>query len=247
MKQSKVVLGVVAVVLGITASGWAEEGVSVEVTADFFSKYVWRGQNVTDDWVFQPGASATYSGLTAGFWGSLDLTDENDESGEFIEYDYYLDYSGQITEMIGYSVGGIYYYFPGSEATTEVYAGVSFDVIASPSLTVYYDVDEVEGAYVALGVGHTFEDLGDLPFDIDLSANLGWGDSSYNDAYWSTDDVEVDSELNDLTLSAAFPLEVGPVTVTPSVHYVALLGSDVSDVADDDSLFYAGVGLAYGF
>ena len=247
MRKSQVVWCVAAALFGISTVGWAEGDVSVEVTTDFFSKYVWRGQNITDDWSFQPGVSATYGGLTGGFWGSLEMTDEDDQSGEFIEYDWHLDYSGQINDTVGYSVGGIYYYFPGGEATTEIYAGLSFDVVARPSVTVYYDIDEVDGAYVALGVGHTFEDLENLPFDIDLSANLGWGDSSYNDGYWSTDTVEVDSELNDLTLSAAFPFEVGPVTVTPSVHYVALLGSDISDVADDDSLFYAGVGLAYGF
>ncbi|UCD51028.1 MAG: hypothetical protein JSW27_00030 [Phycisphaerales bacterium] len=241
MKQSKLVLCMA--VMGMAGAAWAEGDVSVEVTSDFFSKYVWRGQNVTDDWVFQPGISATYGGLTAGFWGSLDLTDENDESGEFIEYDYYLDYSGQINETVGYSVGGIYYYFPGGDPTTELYAGVSLDTIVSPSLTVYYDIEEVDGAYAALGFGHSIESE-DLPCGIDLSANLGWGDSSYNDAYWGVDD----GELNDLTLSAAFPFEVGPVTVTPSVTYVAVLGSDVSDVAgDDDSLVYAGVGLAYGF
>ena len=247
MKQSKVALWVAVAVLGMTGAAWAEGDVSVEVTSDFFSKYVWRGQNVTDDWSFQPGVSATYGGLTAGIWGSLDMTDENGESGEFIEYDWYLDYSGQITETVGYSVGAIYYYFPGGDPTTELYAGVSLDVVASPSLTLYYDIEEVDGMYVALGLGHTFEEIENLPFDIDLSASLGWGDSSYNDAYWSTPTVNVGSELNDLTLTAAFPFAVGPVTVTPSVHYVALLGSDISDVADDDSLFYAGVGLAYGF
>ncbi len=246
MRKSKVVLMVAVAVLGMTGASWAEGDVSFEVTTDFFSKYVWRGQNVTDDWVFQPGVSATYKGLTGGFWGSLDLTDENDESGEFIEYDWYADYSGQINKTVGYSVGGIYYYFPGGGATTEVYAGLSFDVVASPSVTVYYDIDEVEGAYVALGFGHSIEDE-NLPFGIDLSANLGWGDSNYNDAYWSTDTVTVGSELNDLTLTAAFPFEVGPVSVTPSVTYVALLGSDIGDIADDDSLVYAGVGLAYGF
>ncbi len=248
MRKSKIVLMVAVAVLGMTGTGWAEGDVSFEVTTDFFSKYVWRGQNVTDDWVLQPGFSATYKSLTGGVWGNLDLTDENGENGEFIELDWYVDYSGQINETIGYSVGGIYYHFPGAGGTTEVYGGLSFDVVASPSVTVYYDVDEVEGAYVALGVGHSFEDLGeDVPFGIDLSANLGWGDSNYNDAYWSTPTVTVGSELNDLTLSAAFPFEVGPVSITPSIHYVALLGGDIGDVAADDSLFYAGVGLAYGF
>ncbi len=246
MRKSKAAICVAVVVLGLGTTGLAEE-VSVEVTADFFSKYVWRGINVTDDWSFQPGVSATYGGFTAGVWGALDMTDENGESGEFIEYDYYVDYSGQITDIIGFSVGGIYYYFPSVDpsATTEVYVGLNFDVVANPSVTVYYDVDEVEGAYVSLGVGHTFEDIENVPFDVDLGASLGWGDSNYNEAYWGDG---IGAELNDLVLSAAFPFEVGPVAVTPSMHYVAILGSDTSDAAgDDDSLFYAGVGFAYGF
>jgi len=250
MKQSKVVLCVVAA-LAMAGAAWAEGDVSVEVTADFFSKYIWRGQNVTDDWSFQPGVSATYAGLTGGIWGSLDMTSENDQSGEFIEYDWYLDYSGAISDAVGYSVGAIYYYFPGGEATTELYAGVSVDTIASPSLTVYYDIDEVEGTYVSLGFGHSVEGLEDLPFGIDLSASVGWGDSSYNDAYWGTTAMpNIGSELNDLVLSVGLPFEVGPVSVTPSVTYVALLGSDVkdSDAFDtDNDVVVAGIGLAYGF
>ena len=45
MKQSKVVLcvAVAVAVLGMTGAAWAEGDVSVEVTSDFMSKYVWRG------------------------------------------------------------------------------------------------------------------------------------------------------------------------------------------------------------
>jgi hypothetical protein len=111
-------------------------------------------------------------------------------------------------------------------------------------VTVYYDVDAVEGFYAALSVGHSFENLGDLPFGIDLGANLGLGGSEYNEAYWGVDSAE----LNDLTLTAGFPFDVGGFTVTPTLAYVAVLGSDVSDAAgDDDSIFYGGVGLAMEF
>ncbi len=246
MNKRVLLLLVIVACLGMAHQclGESEESpVSFEVTADFFSKYVWRGQNVTDDWVFQPGISAAYGGLTGGFWGNLDLTDENDESGEFIEYDWYVDYSGQVNDTVGYSVGAIYYSFPGGEATTELYWGLSFDVPASPSVTVYHDVDEIDGTYVALGVGHSFEDLEDLPFGVDLSASLGWGDSSYNEGYWGADG----GELNDLVLSVAFPLEIAGVSVTPSASYIALLGSDVRDAAADDDIVVVGVGLAKGF
>ena len=55
----------------------AGDKVSVGASADFFSKYVWRGQNLVDDWVLQPGASVGYKNLTASVWENLDLTDEN--------------------------------------------------------------------------------------------------------------------------------------------------------------------------
>ena len=143
----------------------------------------------------------------------------------------------------GFGVHGNCVAWCGSDATTELYWGFSVDVPASPAITVYHDIDEIDGTYAAFSVGHSFENPGDLPFGVDL-------DGSYNDGYWSTDTIEVDSEFNDLKLTAAFPFTVGGLTVTPSVAYVALLGSDVSDVsdvADDDSIFSAGVGLAYEF
>ncbi|MHC4368821.1 MAG: hypothetical protein ACYSW8_14535, partial [Planctomycetota bacterium] len=180
-----------AVVLGVMgcAGGAAlaedDSGIEFELTADFFNKYIWRGQNLVDDWVFQPGASATYGGLTASFWGNLDLTNENGSEGEFSEIDLSLDYSGQFPgiDILGYSVGMINYDFPvtgGADDTTEVYVGLNADVPASPSVTYYRDVDEVkDGTYISVGVGYSFEnvfELGpDTPVGVDLSASLGWG------------------------------------------------------------------------
>ena len=73
----------------------AEDKIDFEVTADYFGKYIWRGQNLSDDPVFQPGISFSYKGLTAGLWGSLETTSINNNSGEFTEWDYSLDYSGE--------------------------------------------------------------------------------------------------------------------------------------------------------
>ena len=220
-----------------------DPGVAVEVTADVFSKYVWRGQNVTDDWVFQPGVSASYRGATVGYWGNLDLTDENGQSGEFIEHDWYAGYSTAVTDLVGLGFGAIYYYFPGADDTTEVYWEIGLDVPASPAVTFFHDVDAVDGTYASLSLSHSLEDLWDMPFRVDLGAGLGWGSQSYNEAYWGVDT----SELNDLTLTAGFPFEVAGVNVTPAVSYIALLGSDIRDAADDDDLFVAGVALAKGF
>jgi len=248
MGKTKVAGRVAMVLLTMVTAGLAQDdpAVTVGVTGDFFSSYVWRGQLITDGWVFQPGVTVGYGGLTAGVWGNLDLTDDNDESGEFIEYDWYLDYSGQLTDIVGYSLGAIYYYFPSGEPTTELYWGFSFDVPASPSVTVYHDIDEVDGTYISAGIGHTFENIMEIasgsPVALELGASIGWGSSSYNESYWGLDD----GQFNDLVLSAAFPFEVGGFSITPSAHYMILVGSDIRD-ADDNEIFYAGVGFAKEF
>jgi hypothetical protein len=235
-------------------AGYAEDEVSLEITTDLFSEYVWRGQNLVDDWVFQPGFSVGYAGLTAGIWGSLDMTDENGFKGDFTEIDYSLDYSGSVpgVDALGYSVGVIYYDFPntGVDGTTELYWGFSADVPLSPSVTVYHDVDEADGIYVSASIGHSIENAAELgsgsTIGLELGASIGWGNSGYNEFYWGT----AGSELNDLVLSASLPIEVTGWTITPSISYVKLLGSDVRNsnaYGTDNDMFYAGISLSKEF
>ena len=232
----------------------AEDKIDFEITADYFGKYIWRGQNLSDDPVFQPGLSASYKGLTAAIWGNLDLTNINGNSGDFSEVDYSLDYSGAIPgiEGVGYSVGVIYYDFPGTmvKDTTEVYWGLNFDLPLSPSITVYHDVDEAEGSYVSLAFGHSIEkiaELGpDLPVGMEIGASLGWGSGSYNKYYWGTDQ----SKLNDLAFSVSFPIEIAGWTVAPSLNYITLLSDDIRDTdayGTDSDFFFAGISLSKSF
>jgi uncharacterized protein (TIGR02001 family) len=250
MKKVIVILLVCVVLGGISVAedvAEAESGIGVDVTFDFNSKYVWRGQNLVDDWVFQPGASKSFGDLTLGIWGSMDMTNQNDQSGNVTEVDYYADYSAALTEGIGYSVGFIYYAFPqASNDTQEVYGGLSFDTFLSPSVTWYYDCDEVNGSYVAFGLGHSIELPEGTPFGVDLGLNVGWADSNYNEYYWGVDD----SAFNDLTLSVSFPMEIGGWSLTPSVSYVTLLDSDIraTDAYDSKSDYvFAGISLGTSF
>lgn len=82
--------------LGTVTLASAEDKVAVGVTADVFSKYIWRGQNVVDDWVLQPGASVGYQGLTGSVWGDMDLTGDLVDSGQLTEVDVTLDYSNKV-------------------------------------------------------------------------------------------------------------------------------------------------------
>ena len=230
-----------------------ESKLEFNLSADFFGKYVWRGQNLNDDPVFQPGASVTYEGLTAGVWGNLDLTSINGESGEFTEVDYFLDYSADVpgVEGVGFSVGIINYHFPSVAGdTTELYWGFSFDTLLSPSITVYHDIDQVDGTYASLAIGHTFEDIFTLEsgesVGLELSASLGYADSDYNTAYWGVNS----SKANDLTTSIAIPFEIAGISVTPSLNYVTLLSdtmraTDSYDTSSD--YFFAGISFSKSF
>lgn len=232
----------------------AENEIEFELTADYFSKYIWRGQNLDDDSVFQPGLSASYKGLTAAIWGNLEMTNINGNSCDFSEVDYSLDYSSSMPGMegMGYSVGVIYYDFPGTKTkdTTEVYWGLNFDLPLSPSITVYHDVDEAEGSYVSLATGHSIENFVELspglPVGLDIGASLGWSSGSYNKYYWGTEQ----SKLQDLTFSVAFPMQLSGWTLSPSLNYTTLVSDDIrkTDVYGTDSdFFFVGLSLSKSF
>jgi len=259
MKKVKCLVIALSLLTFSTGASLAGEELGFEVSTDLFGKYIWRGQNLTDDPVFQPGFSATYGNFTAGIWGNLDLTNINDRNGNFLEMDYYLDWSDDLQDVegIGYSVGLIYYDFPGSYAngtrlpdTLEAYLGLNFDLPASPSIAFYHDLDEAEGTYVSFGLGHSVEQVfelsPDVPVAMDIGATLGWGSGSYDKYYWGTDQ----SKINDLVLSVSFPFEIEGLTITPSVNYVTLLSDDIRDTdtyGTDSEFFFVGIGLTKNF
>ena len=251
--QNLIVSGMLVFVVS-TTTVLAEGDLGFEFTSDFNGKYVWRGQNLVDDPVFQPGFSASYKGLTAAIWGNLDLTNINGNSGDFSELDYSIDYSGNLpdVEEVGFSIGAIYYDFPGTTvpSTTELYWGFNLDTTLSPSITFYHDIDEADGLYISAGIGHSIEKIFELgpenPVAMELGASYGWGDSSYNKYYWGLND----SKANNLTLSASFPFEVGGWTVSPSIYYVALVSSSIRKTnayGTDDDMFFVGIGLSKSF
>ncbi len=232
----------------------AAHSIDFEMTADLCGKYIWRGQNLVDDPVLQAGISASYHDLTAAVWGNLDLTNVNGNSGDFSEADCSLGYSGSLSQFegLGYSLGLIYYDFPGTAVkdTAELYWGLTLDVPANPSVTFYHDVDEAGGTYIALAVDHSVEQIAKLgpetPVDMEISASVGWGSGSYDKYYWGIEQ----SKPNDLALSASFPLGAGGWTVTPSLNYVTLLSDEIrgSDAYGTDSdFFFAGMSCSKRF
>lgn len=251
-----VVVGLMCVLAGAVAAS-AESDVSAGVDAPFVSAYVWRGQVLSKDAVFQPGLTASTAGFSVNAWSSMNL-DGTDTDGEFTEMDWTVSYDTSF-DMVDVGVGVIQYTFPnttvvddegnGSAAkgTVELYATVGLsEVPLAPTLTVYGDVDEIDGVYGVLAVGHSFA-ISDM-VGVDLSASLALADSGYNEGYFGLDETA----LNDCLLGLAVPIAAtDQLSITPSVSYMFLPDSDLRDAAEESygekDSFYGGITLSYAF
>jgi hypothetical protein len=253
MRKLAILLALTATSSVVLAEGGDKIGFSL--TSDFYSKYVWRGQLLNDDPVFQPSISAGYKGFTLNLWGNLDMTNYHSNSSEFTEYDLSLDYSSKLSEesKAGYSVGTIHYHFPSVSATdtTEIYWGFNFDVPLNPAIKVYHGLGNENGTYVNFSLGHTLEKIAtfsrDCYCDLQLGASLGWGSSTYNKDYWGVDS----GQLNDLAFTMGLPVcFAGGWTVKPSFNYVTLVDGAIrnSDTyATNSDYFFTGVGITKSF
>jgi hypothetical protein len=236
----------------LTGFAFAEDdrNISLNMSLDYVGKYVWRGQDVVDDPVIWTNVDIGFGKWTATFWGNLETTNINDQRGE---YDYILDYSDDLPgfEGVGYSFGTIYYYFPSTGNTTEIYWGLNFALPLNPSFTVYHDVHAAAGTFVSFNLEHSIDkifELGpDLPIGLTLGSELTWGSSSYNHSYWGVDD----DKMNYWQLTASFPVEFADGwTLAGNLYYVTLLGDSIrkSDAFGSESdYFFAGLSISKSF
>ncbi|MCF7854819.1 MAG: MipA/OmpV family protein [Candidatus Pacebacteria bacterium] len=237
-----------AMVLVSAAVVAEERPVTIELGVDAVSNYVWRGQLLTDDPVLQPSVTVGYKGFSLNAWGSIDMTDVNevgDEDYRLQEVDYTLSYAFSSVEGLDLEGGVIHYDFPGTgfDATRELYGSAALSsMFLAPTLTVYYDFDEVDGVYANLGIGHAFEFRDSL--EVSLDAGLGWSDADYNGAYFGVDE----SAFQELAITASLDYSVTDrFGVSVFVGYSELLDGDIEDVVSDPDIFSAGVGVTLSY
>jgi hypothetical protein len=256
MKWQKTILFCMCVLFGSSLIVLAQDKVEFGFTSDFYSKYIWRGQVLDNKWVLQPSISASAYGFTGSIWGNMDLSDESkivpDNAGEFSEFDFTFDYTAAVPgiENLNFSLGVIYYRFPNQiyHPTTEIYVGLGLsDEIFSPSITVYRDIDEIDGGYVQAGIGHTFEKIYVMNeqcyCDLQLNSSIGWGNAAYNRGYFNEDG----SAFNDLMVNMELPFYINSWTISPSVSFSAVLGSDIRRATDKSDNVWIGIGLQKSF
>ncbi len=223
--------------------------VSFRGDAAVFSKYLWRGQRLTNDWSLQPSATVGAGPFAFNVWGTLDLAacnegdalllagnpaappgDHSGMQGKFSEVDYTFSYSSQVRKM-NWTAGAIVYTFPERSATlnatTELYAGVTFDALLAPSATLYVDVDETgadggtTGLYLKLGASHSFP-VGHRVFrSVDLSGSLGFANSGFGTYYYGASEAGP----HDVNLTVAVPFRLSERwSASACIAYSGLLG-----------------------
>lgn len=214
-------------------------GVSVSLSYDVYSAYVWRGFLLDDDAVVQPGASVSYGGFTLGIWGSTDINANDGSSSE--EVDYYFDYTKEF-DGFSLSIGNTYYAFPDADTSAEeAYIGIAFDCLLSPSITVYRDYGQEgsgsgKGTYVSFDVGHSLE-LSEFTA-LDLGFHYGYNDKLF-----------IAGKGSDILLTAGLSVTLAKdFSFAPVIAYSIPFG-DLEDAGDgnQDEKFYTGVSLSYSF
>lgn len=253
-------LGLIALVFALEIAGAEEQAkeqvVKFGLSADYYTKYIWRGQNIDDKSVFQPAVSVSAYGFTGSIWGNMDMTNKSltapDNAGEFSEFDFTLDYSGTIPDVnwLGFSVGTIYYRFPNTvlEPTTEVYGGLSLPTVPlTPYFKWYRDVDEIKGSYFQFGIGHTIEKIYVVNekcyCGLQLGASYGWGNAAYDKGYFGVNS----GQSNDLTLTAGLPFCVNNWTIRPSINYSTMLSDAIRQATAKSDNCWFGVGVSTSF
>lgn len=187
-------------------------GLSVEVSVDLLSDYIWRGTICSDNPVWQPGVTLGYDAgdlgaVSVNIWSSFDLTHRRGtathsrRSCGAQELDYTLAYANAVGP-VGFEAGHIWYTFPNNNghSNQELYGTVSYENdLVTPSASAYWDYTDSadtdpSAVYFAFALSRDFEPVDGLT--LTPKAELGFGDHAYVDSAGGT-------ELTDQTLGVA--------------------------------------------
>ena len=230
----------------VLGTATAQETVEYSASGDVavVSKYIWRGQRLTNDWSVQPSVTLGIEGFAFNAWGSMDMTAINDYNegdpragsddglqGKFTEIDYTFSYDYSF-DTVSVGAGTIFYTFPERfSTTTEIYGSLSFDTVPlAPNVTVYIDVDETSsgsgdtGAYILLGAGHSIPFDHDVISSLDLSGTFAFANSGFTQFYYGVDA----GGAHDASVTASVPININDNWSAGAwVTYSGLMGKDI--------------------
>ncbi len=242
-----VAVAVMAFLLALVPSaGWAqdEKNWSVTLAVDYYSIYLFRGLDLlADEPVTNPYVYATFGSLGVYYYGYFG--DVGDPGPRYQESDFGLDYTWTLGSM-SWTLGGVTYTYQDPadyEDTVELYSIMAWDGWwATPKLSVWYDIDLVDGAYAQFALSHSFPAGEKASFDV--SAGLGY-DLGYYSNFFGTSDS---SGLNDFLVTVNVPIAI---TDTFGIHLMGQhsVSLDILDdplIAQEDETLFA-VGASFYF
>jgi len=134
----KVFLSTAAAIAMLGAAGTATASdVTVSVSADYVSEYVFRGVSFANT-AIQPGISISKGGFTVGTWVSAALGETSEIASD--EIDVYASYGWNLTEDLSASVGATIYHFPQSDGGLFDLGGSSSPIMISISIHSHLQV-----------------------------------------------------------------------------------------------------------
>ena len=246
----------------------ATAGIAAEATLDLpvNSAYVWRGQVLNNEAVFQPGLSVSAeNGLSFNTWANWNLTDSlgKNSENEFNEVDLTVSYDVPV-EVVDLTVGAAEYEYPNQTveaadetssafalpSTREAFVSVGKEAFPlSPCASLYYDFGAVDAFYGVLAISQGFEATKELSFDVTLS--VGAADSDYNTYYFGVDDAALNDGNAKLGATYAFN---DSITISAYAMYTYLLDSSIRDAAKENDAYFkkgdivsGGASLGYSF
>lgn len=218
---------------------------NAEFSVGGYSSYIWRGFRLTDEALqIQPSATLSVGGFSANVWAEYDS-----DTGEWLEVDYTAAY-GHSFDMVNLELGYIHYDIRDGLDSDEVYLSAGLDIALNPTLTVYVDVNEGEGAFLVGGISH--------PVELTSYAGLEFGASLsmiIDNGYIATDrNGEAFTDLFNAELTAAASIAMGDhFSIDPMIGYTTAISDDASDAIKaantdgDDAFFYGGIALTASF
>ncbi len=246
-----------------------EEKPAVDFTVAALSAYIWRGQQQTkDSLVIQPSMTVGYMGFTANIWGNLDTnpysTTSATYSSNWTETDLTLAYNkaiGPVTAGVGYIYYGLNAPYPGAPDpldTSELFATLAGNVLLTPTLTVYKDIDHYHEWYFLLGISHTIEFNKMVGLKLAASGSYLLSEDAqtypkYNNNAQPT--TEKYNNFHDGVLSATLPITpMKYLTIAPTVSWVFPLCDDASNEmkgrsknGQQDNFLYGGINVSFAF
>lgn len=237
-----------AAMAAIAACGVASQASAATAVAalDANSAYVWRGLTFNDGFVLQPSMDVSANGFAFNVWGNFDVDDYDGavDDGEFSEVDLTASYAFKLGKVDA-SLGVIEYLFPaGADATTELFAGLAYDLGAGfvVSTKLYYDVDQVSDMYVTAGLAYSYS-LNDKT-TLGASGMISYAGEDFAEFYAGG----TDSGFFNYTLTASIKYMVTDAfSVGANVNYTDGMDDDVLPSETVDTTVYGGVSLAYTF